>query len=37
MRNNSFDLEMWNLKLEVIDTNRRFPHADSFQNAIKFH
>ena len=37
MRDGSFDLKMRNLKLEIIDTRRCFPPADSLQNVIKFH
>ena len=37
MRNDSFDLKLQNLNLEIIDTDRCFLPADSFQNVIKFH
>ena len=37
MRNDSFDLKMRNLKLEIIGTHRCFVPADSLQNVIKFH
>ena len=37
MRNDGLDLKMRNLKLEIIDTQRCFLPADSFQNGIKFY
>ena len=37
MRNDSFDLKMRNLKLEIIETHTSFLTTDSFQNVIKLH
>ena len=34
MKNDSFDLKMRNIKLEIIDTHRCFPPGDNFQNQI---
>ena len=36
MRNDSFDLKMRYLKLEIVDTQRCFLLSASFQNVINF-